>query len=155
MPILFKIKGNKGFNVIGIISYEGHSIKVSSQSLKRVIRGEAVYPVQGLPSCFLGVIVSGKIIIPVLSKIAFNSYLEKTFNINISSVLEKNTVSRSLFAFINFKEHNLLIPVNDVISVLDNCEKGKADSLDSEYIELECNDLFNYILLQSWDNNEI
>ena len=125
--ILFQSKYDRKFNVVGIISYEDYSIQISSESLKRVVRGEKLHKVKGLPEVFSGVIVQGRTIVPVLSRKSFNLYIEIRPDIDDSLHVDsvKGCVSQKqspklLFALLTCEGYDFALPFDEVLSIFDD-----------------------------------
>lgn len=148
--------------MVGIISYEDYTIQISSESLKRVVRGEKLHKVKGLADVFSGIIIQGRAVIPVLSRESFNSFIETRSDLNemfrVGSA--KNSCSdkqpmRSMFALLTCEGYDFALPLDEVLSIFDDCQQGKSDSDGSRFIALECRDLLDYILLQKGGLDEV
>lgn len=147
--------------MFGIISYRGYSIQISSESLKRVVRGQKLYFVPGLPDIFSGLIIQGRYVVPVLSRESLSAYIEEVFNHCDTYI--KNTMatpclhkkSPGMYALLTWGGYDFALPLDEVLSIFDDCQKEKSDSQDGIFIPLECADLLNYILLQRGGSNEV
>lgn len=147
--------------MVGIISYDDYSIQISSDSLKRVVRGEKLHVVKGLPAIFSGVIVQGRSVVPVLSRESFDRYIETT--LMDSESLVKRTMSMSsltknssrMFALLSCGSCDFALPLDGVLSIFDDCQKSKSDLSDGRFIVLQCQDLLNYMLSRKGGSNEV
>jgi len=160
--ILFKSIYDRDLSVVGIIGYENYSVQISSEFLKRVVRGETLHKVKALPEVFSGIIIQGRTVVPVLSRESFNSYIESKSDLPIK--LEADTLkdaslqkqsSKKLVAIVTCGDYDFGLPLDEVLSIFDNSQEDKTDDCCRKLIALECEDLLNYILLQKGGSNEV